>query len=207
MSTAAGLGTKGMPSDDRRREILTVALREFAERGFAKVSVASIAAGAGISKALVYQHFVSKEELYRECLTVVAEPLLERLDREMSSDAAPFEVPANALRAIFDTLGPERTAWRIIHDSTAPETGAAGQPVRDYRERIAEHAVSGVRRLLHSLGDTDERDVDALAQVWTAIVDSIMAWAHRHPEESAADLTRRFTRLIDTVYSIGSLRG
>lgn len=204
MSTAAALGTKGMPSDDRRQEILVAALREFAECGFGGVSMVSIATHAGISKALVYQHFASKEQLYAECLALVGEPLIERLDHEMNSGAMPFAVPANALHGIFDTLGPDRTAWRVIHDPTAPDTGGAGELVRAYRKRIADHALSGVRRFLHALGDTDEHDIDALARIWTAIVDAIMAWAREHPEESAEELTRRFTRLIDTVFSVGS---
>jgi hypothetical protein len=33
-----------------------------------------------------------------------------------------------------------------------------------------------------------------------------MAWARAHPEESAADLTARFTRLIEIVFSIGATR-
>ncbi|MTE16319.1 TetR/AcrR family transcriptional regulator [Nocardia aurantiaca] len=206
MSTAAGLGTKGMPSDNRRQEILSAALREFAERGFAGVSMASVAARAGVSKALVYQHFVSKDQFYAECLAAVGEPLLERLDREMGSDAEPFAVPANALHGIFDTLGPDRTAWRIIHDPSVPDTGVSGRMTRAYRDRISGYATAGVRRFLHALGDDDERDVDALARIWTAAVDAIMAWAREHPEESAEDLTLRFTGLIDTVFSIGSAR-
>ncbi|WP_030515290.1 TetR/AcrR family transcriptional regulator [Nocardia sp. NRRL WC-3656] len=206
MSTAAGLGTKGMPAQDRREEILIAAMREFAERGFAAVSMVAIAGRAGISKALVYQHFTSKEQLYAECLTALADPLLERLDDEMDPATAPFAMPANALRGIFDTLGPDRTAWRIIHDPTAPPTGAVADLVQGYRNRIAAHAGSGVRRFLDALGDTDERDIEALAGIWTAAVDAVMAWARAHPEESAADLTARFTRLIEIVFSIGATR-
>ncbi|MFF0498238.1 TetR/AcrR family transcriptional regulator [Nocardia aobensis] len=206
MSTAAGLGTKGMPAQDRREKILIAAMREFAERGFAAVSMVSIAGRAGISKALVYQHFTSKEQLYAECLTALADPLLERLDDEMNPATAPFAMPGNALRGLFDTLGPDRTAWRIIHDPTAPATGAVADLVHGYRNRIAAHADSGVRRFLDALGDTDERDIEALAGIWTAAVDAVMAWARAHPEESADDLTTRFTRLIDIVFSIGATR-
>ncbi|OXR40767.1 HTH-type transcriptional repressor KstR2 [Nocardia cerradoensis] len=206
MSTAAGLGTKGMPAQDRREEILVAAMREFAERGFAAVSMVSIAGRAGISKALVYQHFTSKDQLYAECLTALADPLLERLDDEMSSTTAPFAMPGNALRGLFGTLGPDRTAWRIIHDPTAPASGAVADLVHGYRNRIAAHADSGVRRFLDALGDTDERDIEALAGIWTAAVDAVMAWARAHPEESADDLTTRFTRLIDIVFSIGATR-
>lgn len=206
MSTAAGLGTKGMPAQDRREEILIAAMREFAERGFAAVSMVSIAGRAGISKALVYQHFTSKEQLYAECLTALADPLLERLDDEMNPTTAPFAMPGNALRGLFDTLGPDRTAWRIIHDPTAPASGAVADLVHGYRNRIAAHADSGVRRFLDALGDSDERDIEALAGIWTAAVDAVMAWARAHPEESADDLTTRFTRLIDIVFSIGATR-
>lgn len=188
-----------MPSDDRRQELLTVALRAFADRGFEAVSMASVATTAGVSKALVYQHFTSKDRLYGECLAAVGEPLLERLDREMADDAKPFAVPANALRGIFETLGPDRTAWRIIHDPTAPETPLSSR----YRTRIADHALAGVRLFLGALGDTDEQDIDALAKIWTATTDAIMAWARAHPEESPEALTVRFSRLIDTVFSTG----
>jgi AcrR family transcriptional regulator len=195
-----------MPAQDRREKILIAAMREFAERGFAAVSMVSIAGRAGISKALVYQHFTSKEQLYAECLTALADPLLERLDDEMRPTTAPFAMPGNALRGLFDTLGPDRTAWRIIHDPTAPATGAVADLVHGYRNRIAAHADSGVRRFLDALGDTDERDIEALAGIWTAAVDAVMAWARAHPEESADDLTTRFTRLIDIVFSIGATR-
>ncbi|WP_067697612.1 TetR/AcrR family transcriptional regulator [Nocardia jejuensis] len=206
MSTAVGLGTKGMPSDDRRQEILAAALREFADRGFGATSMASIAARAGISKALVYQHFTSKEQLHADCLADIGEPLLTRMDQEMGSDAEPFTMPGKALHGIFETLGPDRCAWRVIHDPSAPDTGPSGELTSAYRDRIATHATAGVGRFLHALGDTDEHDIDALSRIWTATVDAIMAWAREHPEESAEDLTRRFTRLIDSVFSIGSTR-
>jgi AcrR family transcriptional regulator len=195
-----------MPSDDRRQEILGAALREFADRGFARASMASIAARAGISKALVFQLFTSKDQLYAACATAVGEPLLARLETEMTSGASPFIMPINALRGIFETLGPDRTAWRILHDPTAPDNGAAGTVVHRYRERIARFATAGVTRFLETLGDTDAHDIDALVGIWTAAVDAIMDWARNHPEESADDLTTRFARVINAVFTVGTTR-
>ncbi|WP_433199756.1 TetR/AcrR family transcriptional regulator [Nocardia sp. CA-107356] len=206
MSTAAGLGTKGMPSDDRRQRILLAALREFADRGFGAVSVASVAARAGISKALVFQHFSSKDQLYAACAIEVGEPLLTRLEAEMTSGANPSSMPIHALRGIFETLGPDRTAWRILHDPTAPDTGAAGPIVHRYRTQIDRFATDGVTRFLANLGDTDRGDIDALIGIWTSAVDSIMTYARDHPAESADDLTERFTRLIDAVFTVGPIR-
>jgi AcrR family transcriptional regulator len=52
------------PFADREERVLDAALAEFAERGRSAVSVDVIAARAGINKALVYEHFRSKDDLF-----------------------------------------------------------------------------------------------------------------------------------------------
>lgn len=193
-----------MPHDDRQAAIHAAALREFADNGFAGTSVAAVAARAGISKALVYQHFSSKEQLFFSCFLGVAEPLLAEIDKAMTSGAPPFLVPLHAIRATFEGLGPDRTVWRIFHDSTAPVVGAAGEVVVACRQRLADFVTSGVTDFLGAHGDTDEGDIDALARAWTAIVDAIVAWAVDHPDETTDQLTERFARIINAIFSIGA---
>ena len=59
-----GGGTKGVPRADREQQIVSIAIDEFAEHGYAGASMLSIAGRAGISKPLVYQYFGSKDGLY-----------------------------------------------------------------------------------------------------------------------------------------------
>ncbi len=54
--------------EERRGEILDKAAAMFAERGFDATSMSSIASGLGVSKALVYHYFQSKEELLYQML-------------------------------------------------------------------------------------------------------------------------------------------
>jgi AcrR family transcriptional regulator len=49
------------PADERRRAVLTEALKLFAERGYAAVTMDDIARAAGLTKGGVYFHFPSKE--------------------------------------------------------------------------------------------------------------------------------------------------
>jgi AcrR family transcriptional regulator len=60
-------------SDSKRQAILDTALRLFRSRGFDKTSVSEITAAVGGSKATLYSHFPSKEELFVECMMAAAE--------------------------------------------------------------------------------------------------------------------------------------
>ena len=50
--------------DERRAEILDVATRLFAERGYANCDMSTISSDLGIAKGTVYLYFKSKEELF-----------------------------------------------------------------------------------------------------------------------------------------------
>ncbi|WP_028239736.1 TetR/AcrR family transcriptional regulator [Stutzerimonas azotifigens] len=80
---------------ERNQElILRAASQEFAEKGFAATKTSDIADRAGLPKPNVYYYFKSKENLYREVLESIVEPLLEA--------AEPFNQPgepAEVLRA------------------------------------------------------------------------------------------------------------
>jgi AcrR family transcriptional regulator len=60
-------------SHSKRQAILDAAFRLFRAQGFDKTSVSEITAEVGGSKATIYSHFPSKEELFVECMTTAAE--------------------------------------------------------------------------------------------------------------------------------------
>jgi AcrR family transcriptional regulator len=61
-TTATGHG------EDRRKQILLVAMRLFSQRGFRGTTTKEIAQAAGVSEAMVFRHFANKEELYSAIL-------------------------------------------------------------------------------------------------------------------------------------------
>src|SRR3954469_18345901 len=70
-----------LESEERRRGIVDAAMPLFARRGFAGTTTKEIARAAGVSEALVFQHFPSKVALYQEMLKQGGEgdPALEKL--------------------------------------------------------------------------------------------------------------------------------
>lgn len=199
MSSAGAVGTKGVPRAERERQIIGVAVDEFAGRGYAGASMAAIAARAGISKPLIYQYFGSKDGLYLACLHQVAGDLLSRL--ELAERRVDDTVASRvfALQAVFEALEPQRSAWQLLYDTTMPTDGEIAAAAADYQRRTAALAASGSERFLQARGRKDALDVSALTSVWMGIVDSLVSWWLAHPDESADDMTRRCMRLIDAV--------
>lgn len=64
-----------LPTDERRRQLLSAGLRLFATRSYPAVSVSDVARKAGVSHGLVFHYFGDKRGLYRG----VAESVADRL--------------------------------------------------------------------------------------------------------------------------------
>src|SRR5438045_2276540 len=62
---------------ERRARIETEAARLFAERGYQGTSMEEIAAAAGVTRAVVYDHFASKRDLHEQLLRQQGRGLLE----------------------------------------------------------------------------------------------------------------------------------
>jgi len=83
-----------MAAEERRLQILQVAVSLFSQRGFVGTTTKEIAQAAGVSEAMVFRHFANKQELYSAILdhkacsgdsmnpeAMVAEALQEKDDR------------------------------------------------------------------------------------------------------------------------------
>ena len=57
-----------LSGEERRARIIDAALRLFADKGFSGTRTREIAELAGISETLIFQHFKTKEDLYRAAL-------------------------------------------------------------------------------------------------------------------------------------------
>lgn len=105
INTSAGeaqplLASGRMAGEERRLQILGVSVRLFSQHGFRGTTTKEIAQAAGISEAMVFRHFATKEELYAAIL-----------DHKACAEGLgdPCELVADAVRrkddrAVFETL-------------------------------------------------------------------------------------------------------
>jgi AcrR family transcriptional regulator len=117
--------TAGSTADQTRARILETARALFAEQGYAGTSVRDIAEHLGITKAALYYHFASKQDV----LAALVAPLLDGVDAIASEFGAHAPRPARreaALRAFVELLATRGPAMQVIfadpsarHDAVA----------------------------------------------------------------------------------------
>ncbi len=77
-------------SKTTREQLLNVARRQFAVRGFYGTSIASIADELGLSKQALLHHFGSKEKLYGEILKDISERSLSKIIQTQADTSDPL---------------------------------------------------------------------------------------------------------------------
>lgn len=68
LSSNDGVSGARMAGEERRLQILAIAVSLFSNRGFRGTTTKEIAQAAGVSEAMVFRHFATKEELYAAIL-------------------------------------------------------------------------------------------------------------------------------------------
>jgi AcrR family transcriptional regulator len=190
LDTVAGPAYTRMQVDERRRQLLERGAELFATHSFSELSMARIAREAGISKALLYHYFPSKQDFFVATLQQGAQEIARRT--EPDPNLPPLEALAGSLDAFLAWIEENETAYRKLMESvgSVPEVKALIDEIRD--------ATSA--RILDGLGagDPPPPTMRAAARGWLWFMDgAILDWLEHR------DMSR--TELRDLL--LGSLAG
>nr|WTB31754.1 TetR/AcrR family transcriptional regulator [Streptomyces sp. NBC_00830] len=126
-----------MTGKERREQLLDIGRILFADKGFEGTSVEEIAARAGVSKPVVYEHFGGKEGLYA---VVVDREMRQLLDMVTSALTAghPRELLEQAAFALLDYIETYTDGFRIlVRDSpVAQSTGTFASLISDIATQV-----------------------------------------------------------------------
>ncbi|THC42100.1 MULTISPECIES: TetR/AcrR family transcriptional regulator [unclassified Streptomyces] len=126
-----------MTGAERREQLLDIGRTLFAAKGFEGTSVEEIAAKAGVSKPVVYEHFGGKEGLYA---VVVDREMRQLLDMVTSALTAghPRELLEQAAFALLDYIETYTDGFRIlVRDSpVAQSTGTFASLISDIATQV-----------------------------------------------------------------------
>lgn len=103
--------------EEKKKLIMQVALELFANDGFHTTTISRIAQKAGISKGLMYNYFVSKEELLSSIFYKMFNRTMEMIDPDQDEIITHEEAEAFFDR-FFDVLVANPQEWRLFYQLT-----------------------------------------------------------------------------------------
>jgi AcrR family transcriptional regulator len=103
-----------LTADQRRERIVDAAIEVFAERGYEGASMRDIAAAAGISKPVLYDHFESKRELFVALMKEISGELTANTRAAMSGAGTPEERYRRAIDDFFAYVERRPSASRVL---------------------------------------------------------------------------------------------
>ena len=134
-----------LENDERRRRLLELGARLFTEHAYDEISMAQIAREAGISKALLYHYFPSKQDYFMATLAGGAEELRARIEPDPA--LPPAQALTDALDAYLAWIEDNADAYAKLFRSAAgvPEVRELVDGVRAGDGAIASSTASARR--------------------------------------------------------------
>ncbi len=130
-----------MDVDERRAQLLERGAELFTSHPYDELSMKEIAAEVGISKALLYHYFPSKQAFFEETLSTWAERLRERTAPD--PDLSPVEQLTSSLDGFLSLVEENSVAYRNLMQS-ATGVPAIRDLIEEVRRATAQRILDGI---------------------------------------------------------------
>src|SRR6478672_6389463 len=181
-----------MTGPQRREQLLEVGRKLFADKGFEGTSVEEIAAKAGVSKPVVYEHFGGKEGLYAVVVDREIRTLLDGINVALRVETTSRGLLEAAALALLDYIEGSTDGFRIlVRDSPAGQsTGSFASLISDVATQV-EHLLAAEfksRRL-------DPKTAPLYAQMLVGMVALTVQWWLDSPKFKKVDVAAHLVNL------------
>ena len=124
--------------EERRQGILDGAAAMFAEHGFDGTSIATIAQYLGVSKALLYHYYQSKESLLYDMLKSHCDLLVETADSAVKEADTPEAQLQSLVRALMSLYVSSRDKHVVLLNNLHCLPQAQQKEIKDLERRVIE---------------------------------------------------------------------
>ena len=172
-----------LSAGERRASILDAAAQVFAGRGYDAARLEQIATAAGVSKALIYEHFPAKRELYVEIVREGTDQALSRVAAAATGELQGAELLEATLGVFLDFVAERPDVWRVITQDVPDPTIVA------LDERMRRQAVDAISALLSAdpawrEQRLDSSQTDQMAEMINGATMALVNWWLEHPSVS-----------------------
>jgi AcrR family transcriptional regulator len=186
------LSTRATPQAKKRRRLSAAARREviagaaaevFAERGYHGASIEEIARRSGVTPPVVYDHFASKQELFRVLLEAHFADLREVWGENFVGDAPAAERIARSFDAWFAYVEQHPFAGRMLFRETTGDPAIAAMHAEvAAASRAAVMPLAAAEPGVLDLGATGgEETLEMIWEVLRGVLQNLAMWWCDHP--------------------------
>ena len=158
------VSARRLTAEQRRQQLVDVALELFAHRGYRATTMDDIADAAGVTKPLVYQHFSSKRALYLELVNSIAQELLIAIRGAVLEAEGPRQQVEMGFAAYFRLVISREDEFRLLYGRDHADDKELGRALRTVEDAIA----AAIEPLIDAGLDDDHRRLLAYAVVGMA---------------------------------------
>lgn len=172
-----------MSRDQRREQLLDTALRVFSDGGYHATSMDEIAAAAGVSKPVLYQHFPGKRDLFLALVEHTLRELSGRLEESLSTADTHRERVRNVIVTHFDFVHRHPQAHRLVFSADVMSFPEVAAQLDDFSEGVA----SAVAALLGPTTGAPPAQAMLLSRGLVNLVQTSAIYWIRHPESGSRE--------------------
>lgn len=172
-----------MSRDQRREQLLDTALRVFSDGGYHATSMDEIAAAAGVSKPVLYQHFPGKRELFLALVKYTLTDLSQRLEHSLASADSNRSQVRNVIDTHFDFVHSRPQAYRLIFNADLMSFPEVAAQLDEFYQEVA-HAVAA---LLGPRTGAPPAQAMLLSRGLVHLVQTSAVYWTRHPETGSRE--------------------
>ena len=181
----------------RREEIITAAAKIFAAKGYLATTLDEIAHEIGVSKPALYYHIKNKEEILREIIGRMMEPM-EAVVKVGKSSIPPLERVESIIRMLVD-FAVKRKETTLIALEQSRILPKRSQDALRRRQKEVEDVLQDTLKEGKEQGVFDVGDIKMASFAILAVSNWIYRW-YQPGKLTAKQISDEFIRLLENGY-------
>ncbi|HZA60232.1 MAG TPA: TetR/AcrR family transcriptional regulator [Actinomycetota bacterium] len=156
---------KRMRGPERRAQLLTVARSVFARDGYHGVTMDDVAAEAGITKPILYDHFPSKRELYLALLEADLSELRERVHSALQDSTGNRERIRGSIGAYVSFVDEHAEGFQLLMQEAIGAEREFRDMIATFRDGVMSEVADVIARESKGRVPRDEAEIVAQALI------------------------------------------
>jgi TetR/AcrR family transcriptional regulator, cholesterol catabolism regulator len=190
--------------EKRRAEVVDIATRLFAERGYSGTSVSDLTEATGLGKGGLYRYIDSKENLLVEISARVMNPLITRIHEVCVLPESPLVKLRLISEAILDGIA-ERPDYVWVYEHDYRYLTGENRARFLAQRRAFEEPLLDLGREAVAAGLFRDTDVRLLMFQFFSLHKQVAQWFHKGGGWSAAELSQEYCRTLFNGFAADSV--